>query len=173
MKSFKERALGEPDKKKRVNSKVKGNRNEVDVAKALSKWTGVEFRRTPASGAIHVPLHWLAGDVFCTDNKFDFPFSVEAKHYDKLYPKMKRDFWEQTCNDADRIKGYPMLMYRENGWPKKTWKVQLPSVGIMPYVMHQAFEMCPTENGIRPFMRINSEALFAINYKEFLKFYTQ
>lgn len=167
---FKARAMGIPDHRKKVNSKVKGNANELEVAKALSKWTGVEFRRTPASGAIHVPLDWLAGDVFCTDKSFDFPFSVETKHYSKIYPKMKKDFWLQACNDAARISKIPMLMYRENGWPAKTWKVQFPSVGLYPYALYNIFEMLPL-NGTRPSMRVNSTDLFEVDYNELIKIF--
>lgn len=165
---FKARTLGEPEAKKKVNSKVKGNRNELEVAKALTKWTGVEFRRVPMSGAIHVPLDWLNGDVFCVDKHFNFPWSVETKHYDRLYPKMKRDFWIQACTDAARINKRPMLMYRENNWPAGTWKVQLDIRGLISHILYPKFEWPPLD-GTKPSVLINSTDLFDIPYNEFLK----
>lgn len=169
-KSLKERALGVAGSNK-INSKVKGNRNEVSVARFLSEWTGVEFRRTPASGAIHVPLDWLNGDVFCTNKDFDFPFSVEAKHYDKIYPKMKSDWWIQTCNDAARINKFPMLFYRSNGWKRDTWTVRMvnPS-GLFTYIMHKEFVALPLD-GTRPAMEVKSYHLKDINYVKFLNLY--
>jgi len=64
-----------------MNSKRVGNSNERNLAKLLSKWTGWEFHRTPASGG----LHWcgdyrVVGDVICDSKHVDeFPFSVETK----------------------------------------------------------------------------------------------
>lgn len=147
--SFKEIALGEPGSKKRVNSKVKGNKNEVEVAKAISKWTGVPFRRTPASGAIHVPLHWLSGDIFCAMDNFKFPFSVETKHYKKVSPKLVEKWWKQTCVDAERVNKIPMLIYRANGWPKKEWCIHILIDGLVG--------------------AYHSSVLFATDYNEFIK----
>jgi hypothetical protein len=167
-KSMKERALGGLGSKKRVNSKVKGNRNEVAVAKALSKWTGVEFRRTPASGAIHVPLDWLCGDVFCADKDFDFPFSVETKHYKKITPNMLDRFWEQAHQDAMRIAKYPMLIYREDGMSAGTWVVVLNDIfSFGLYNMGISHHVKPLRV-VRPSLTVHSGDLFKSDYKTFL-----
>ena len=165
-KSLTERVLGEPGFKKRVNSKVKGNLNEREVAKALSRWAGVEFRRTPASGAIHVPLDWLCGDVFCTDKDFDFPFSVETKHYKKITPRMVSKFWEQTCIDAKRIDKQPMLMIRENDWPRGMWEIYL-RVGF--YYLGPRM-LCKFTGVPHLHFIVSSIELFNIDYNEFIKY---
>ena len=164
---FKSRALGVAEPKQKVNSKVKGNKNELKVAKAISKWTGVEFRRTPMSGAIHVPLHWLAGDIFCTDQSFNFPFAVEAKHYHKLTDGKMITFFMQAKADADRINKHPLLMARENGMPKGEWKVMLDQLqlffafkGFLPQVW--------MGHGLNCFT-LTSEQLFSVPYEEIAK----
>ena len=166
-KSFKERVLGEPGSKPRVNSKVKGNRNEVEVAKALSKWTGVPFRRTPASGAIHVPLDWLAGDVFCAVKDFDFPFSVETKHYKKVTPGLISKWLGQAKLDADRVDKQAMLIVRENGWAKGYWDIYL-DVG-WEFMVRNAVGI--TYRGSTHTYSLPSTVLFEIvDYNEFSKY---
>ena len=39
-------------KEQSINSKVKGNNNELKAAKWLTKWTGCPFTRTPSSGGL-------------------------------------------------------------------------------------------------------------------------
>lgn len=154
-KSFKERALKDTGPKHRVNSKVKGNRNEIEVAKALTKWVGVAFRRTPASGAIHIPLHWLSGDVFCTSENFNFPFSVETKHYAKITVGLVSKWQKQAKADADRINKIPMLITRENGMPKGEWVIHIPSKEI-PGIWRSW----------------SSTKVFSMDYHKFVKLYT-
>lgn len=165
-KSFREKALGEVGSK-RVNSKVKGNKNEVEVAKALSKWTGVPFRRTPASGAIHVPLHWLSGDVFCAADGFDFPFNVETKHYRKTTENLVRKWWAQTCRDAERVNKIPMLIYRENGWDKGQWVIIL-EVSRYKLVKAGIMHMVPYGFDFNVNM-MDSKELLTSDYNEFIK----
>ena len=162
-KNLRERALKEPGYKKRVNSKVKGNRNELEVAKFLTRWTGVEFRRTPMSGAIHVPLEWLSGDVFCVDKDFNFPFSVEAKHYHKVRPSMVETWWEQTKTDAERINKKPLLFFREDGMSKNTWWVKSDKFGIA-IIAYCNFRYALMSGAVI----IMSDDLLKIPYNEFL-----
>ena len=120
-KDFKKRAL-HIDSSKKVNSKVKGNRAELAAAKALTKWTGAPWRRVPMSGAMHIPIFYLCGDLFIASS-FVSPWSVEVKHYKKVTPGMIKRFWEQTCEDAARIDKLPFLMVKENGLPKNEWMI--------------------------------------------------
>jgi Holliday junction resolvase len=166
---MREKLLGDSGRK-RVNSKAKGNLNEREVAKALTKWTGVTFRRTPASGAIHVPLDWLCGDVFCTDKNFDFPFSVETKHYHKITDGMKDKWWEQAAQDAARIGAHPMLIYRQDGWPKSTWMVRVsPMFSYYFYKMGIAHKILPL-NGKRDGIEVSSKALFHSSYEQLINY---
>ena len=165
MKSFRERVLGESGRKAKVNSKVKGNRNEVKVAKMLSDWTGAPFRRTPASGAIHVPLDWLCGDVFCADQKFDFPFSVETKHYKRITAGMEMKFWEQAVVDANRIDKIPMLITRENNYPKDTWLIHLPYYTIDFFKRN----LIPYINIKNVYIRVHSMDLLKHDYHDFVR----
>ena len=109
-----------------INSKKKGNRNERNLTKLWSSWTGWEFNRVPQSGG----LRWkkadnISGDIICTEpGIYDFKFTIEAKSHKELgfnnllngNKKCKiREFWEQAKADANRSKKIPILFMRSNG----------------------------------------------------------
>jgi len=120
-----------------INSKNKGNKNERELCKFWSSWTGYEFARVPASGG----LRWkktdnTTGDILCSDDKHSkrFQFSIETKfHQDIKFEHtllgvkgVKIDeFWEQALSDSVRAKRIPILFMRYNGMPKLTWFVAL------------------------------------------------
>lgn len=120
-----------------VNSKNKGDCNEREAARALTEWTGYEFVRIPLSGG----LGWdnrvnVCGDLISTDPEFDFPFSVETKHYRSLGLKkgvhllrsnsVVFTFMAQCKRDAETAGKNPFLMLRENGMKQGTWYIFLP-----------------------------------------------
>lgn len=118
-----------------INSKNKGNRNERDLCKFWEEWTGYEFSRVPASGA----LRWkktdnISGDIICSDPDHSrvFPFNIETKfHQDINFQHLLipvtnvkiKEFWAQATEDADRAKKTPILFMRYNGLPKGFWFV--------------------------------------------------
>lgn len=121
-----------------INSKLKGNRNELNLTKVLQKWTGHEFARVPRSGG----LRWknradVCGDVInVEDTVFDFPFSVETKHVKSLgialnYPNVFRlnsvvfRYFRQCQRDADAVGKIPVLIVRSNGMKANTYYVVL------------------------------------------------
>jgi hypothetical protein len=125
----------------RINSKLKGNRNELNVTHLLQEWTGHEFVRVPMSGG----LRWkergdICGDVINVDREFDFPYSVETKFYKNLGLKKTAPFIRtnsviyrfmiQCKNDAVAAKKKPFLMVRENGMPKDLYYIFFPMVLI-------------------------------------------
>ena len=112
-----------PNKKKRINSKKKGNRWELKLAKELSAKFHDEFRRVPQSGGFvggknrtrnmflrEDAKEIFAGDLICP--KW-FTFAIEAKDY-KDSPKMHNllaigdkdldDWIKQARKDADFAK---------------------------------------------------------------------
>jgi hypothetical protein len=120
-----------------INSKRKGNKNELDVTKVLAEWTGHEFTRVPQSGG----LRWanrvnICGDVISADPSFDFPFSVETKHVkslglEKSKPFLRKNsvvytYMAQCKRDAAEVGKKPFLMLRENGMPANTYYIFLP-----------------------------------------------
>lgn len=114
-----------------INSKLKGNRNEVVLAKLLSQWTGHEFQRIPQSGG----LRWrnsmnICGDVLCTDNTFNFPFSVETKHLKnfELNQSLRKNsiiyrIFKQARDDAKRSNKIPVVFIRKNNMQSKNFIV--------------------------------------------------
>ncbi len=118
--------LGTPVKRLTINSKQKGNRNEVVAAKWLEKWTGQEFARTPSSGGLRwgQDASFACGDVVCKNQGFDFIFAIETKALKSIPVKAylgKRSkiytIFKQALVDADRAGKLPMVIIRENGMP--------------------------------------------------------
>lgn len=120
----------------RKNSRVKGNRGELDVAKAFSLWCGELVKRTPGSGG------WGGSEEFGTTadlicRKKAFPFHIEVKHregwtLDDLVTGARSDhdksivrWWEQcwdSCPKSEDGHYYtlhkePLLVFRRNRQP--------------------------------------------------------
>lgn len=127
--------FGTVHKAKKINSKVKGNRNELIVTKVLQEWTGHEFVRVPASGG----LRWqnrmnVCGDVISTDPDFDFIFSIETKAIKNLGLEDSWDinlrknskiygYWDQCKRDAEVAGKIPFLIIRHNNMKRGAyWK---------------------------------------------------
>lgn len=60
----------------RKNSRVKGSRAELDVARTFSDWCGEEVRRTPLSGGWSTARFGVTADLVCANPAF--PFHVEC-----------------------------------------------------------------------------------------------
>jgi len=113
----------------KINSKNKGNRIELELAKKLTERFEQEFKRVPLSGAWGTSnrnseiredaLEVLSGDIMCPKN---FIFSVESKgraefnFWDMLSDtKNEIDKWiEQAENDAKIVGKYPLLYIKIN-----------------------------------------------------------
>lgn len=124
--------FGTRPRKKGINSKRKGDNNERDLAKYLSKWTGYQFERVPSSGG----LAWkdsvqTVGDVVCTTPNSRVPFTFETKALKKLglnSPILRSNscvfkHWVQCEREGIQANRIPLFIVRENGMPKKTWWV--------------------------------------------------
>lgn len=112
-----------------MNSKRKGNRFELKVAKWLTTWTGYKFQRVPMSGANHFNRE-LASDIMCSDPKHQHrcKISVECKSYKDI--KFEHillgnkgseinKFWYQASRDAKRSHKVPILCMRYNAMPSE------------------------------------------------------
>jgi hypothetical protein len=98
-------------------SRSKGRRGEILVRDALSEWTGVQFNRTPYSGAIGSISgdYSLVGDIYCKDPSFQY--SVEIKNvenwtFEGLLKSDKTpvlEFWLQTVRQAKKAEKHPLL----------------------------------------------------------------
>lgn len=105
-------------------SKSKGSAFERKVAEMLTKYTGVNFRKTPSSGGWNKQGVEVAGRVFCGDvicDQADFRFSVEAKNrkaFDILHlvrnPETDpfTEWWFQTTRDAKSNDLLPIMFIR-------------------------------------------------------------
>jgi hypothetical protein len=129
MDSIEYELFGIKHKTQAINSKVKGNRGELEAVKLLSAWTGKKLKR----------VSWFVGgkgDVLSDDLKFDFNFTVEVKFYKNLGigksdPYIRANsciykFFNQCSQDAAASGKHPLLMVRENNMPKDLYYIFLP-----------------------------------------------
>lgn len=166
-----------------VNGKKKGNKNERNLCKWWTAWSGLEFNRVPASGG----LRWkntenIVGDLICSDERHSrrFPFSIEAKSYkdirfEHLVLGNKNvkviEFWNQAKEDGIRGNKIPILFMRYNNMPSSTW---------FTVVSLKVYNLWRKAGGVHSFpvikislegediVLINSTDLQTVNYKEFI-----
>jgi len=100
--------------KKRINSKKKGNRAELELTKIFNaRFEGENFKRTPSSGAIFGAsnrsraknvneeiISTLAGDIMCPLN---FKYSIEHKAYESA------SFWDLFNESSNLVKWFKQV----------------------------------------------------------------
>jgi hypothetical protein len=118
----------------RKNSRVKGNRGELDVAKAFSLWCGEIVKRTPGSGGWGGAAEFgTTADLVC--RKKAFPFHIEVKHregwvLDDLVTGVRKEHdksivqWWKQCTETCPKGKLPVLVFRRNHQP---WLVMTQS----------------------------------------------
>ena len=114
-----------------AKSKQKGNANEHAVAKIFTEWSGLEFHKMPASGALRWGNStWTFGDLIPPEN---FPVVIECKHWhdvsveemlgaQKNPPGSGRivEWWQQAVRDSIRctellgIHSEPLLVWKRD-----------------------------------------------------------
>ena len=103
-----------------VDSRQKGARAELDLAKKLSRDTHYTWKRVPASGALH-QSHGLKGDIYIPQHVNTY--SVEVKHYkdQQFTTKILTDknpifmeWWEQASRQADQTGKLPLLFFKHD-----------------------------------------------------------
>ena len=119
---------------KRINSKRKGNRAELELAKILTEHFGVPFARVGVASGARVKnttlpenaIGVMTGDLIPPPG---FRFSIESKSekvdIDLLATSVLFDKWlTQATNDASSISKIPMLCWKRY---RKGWIVAIPS----------------------------------------------
>lgn len=120
----------------RKNSRVKGSRAELDVARMFSEWCGEEVRRTPLSGGWSNARFGVTADLVCANPAW--PFHCEVKHrerwcLDDLVTGRRSDgtesvvqWWLQCVRSCPTVPGFagskrfakqPLLVFRRNRQP--------------------------------------------------------
>lgn len=101
-----------------VDSKAKGSRTEMLVRDTLRKYTGLNWERTPLSGALNA-VHGLKADIYVPNEKN--LFSVEIKGYadDHVTSKILTDknpqileWWKQCIRQAKETDKVPLLIFK-------------------------------------------------------------
>jgi uncharacterized protein YggU (UPF0235/DUF167 family) len=155
---------------KRINSKQKGNRAELELSKILTKRFGMPFARVGVSSGARpkqVKLGREAAETFTGDLILPkgFRFSVECKavnvNVDLLGESALFDkFLHQAEADAKSIGKLPLLCWKRN---RKAWIAAVPSRAFM-----FTGAILPTYHSrYRDWLVCNLEALLAVKSPRF------
>lgn len=103
-----------------IQSKQKGSRAELAVRDLLRKMTGLQWEKTPLSGALD-EVHGLSGDIYIPQERNKY--TIEVKHYAEpsinhllltgKTPQIK-EWWEQTIREAKENKNLPLLVFKHD-----------------------------------------------------------
>lgn len=101
-----------------VDSRAKGARNELTVRDKLRSLTGLQFERTPGSGALN-EVHQLKGDLYIPNEKNKYAIEVKAYADDHLTSKYITSkvpqigtWWEQCKRQALQTNKQPLLIFK-------------------------------------------------------------
>jgi hypothetical protein len=156
--------------KRKINSKAKGDRAELELAKILTERFGLPFARVGVSSGARVKntrlpenaIGVMASDIIVPPG---FRFSIEVKAVNKSVDLLEQSalldkFLAQADADAKRVGKMPMLCWKRN---RKGWIAVVPSqafrltfVGLPMYCSQY-----------RDWMVINLEALLAMKNPSF------
>lgn len=99
----------------KIQSKAKGNRVELELAKILTERFGQDFTRVPMSGGWGTrnrdsgiredAVNLLSGDIMCPEK---FKFSVESKG------RIDFNFWDMLNNDTKHLEIDDWIAQSEN-----------------------------------------------------------
>ena len=143
-----------------VDSRQKGARAETAAKKILKEHTGLNWERTPGSGAL-AEQHGLKGDLYVPKEKN--LYTVEVKHYKDCAidhtlltgknPKLI-EWWQQAVREANQNGNYPMLLFKHD---RSKWFVAFDNLD-------------PFEHGFRYLMYEDGDRTFFIAVlEEYLK----
>jgi len=103
-----------------VDSRQKGARAETNAKDILVKYTKLNWKRVPGSGALSAD-HMLKGDLYIPEAKNIY--CVEVKHYkdDQLSSKILTTknpalsgWWEQANRQANQVNKVPLLIFKHD-----------------------------------------------------------
>lgn len=103
-----------------IDSRAKGRTAELKCRDELRKLTGLNWERTPMSGALDAK-HMMKGDVYVP--QVNIKYCVEVKHYaedhisTKLLTSVNSQFiqwWAQTIREAGQMNKEPLLIFKHN-----------------------------------------------------------
>jgi len=160
-------------KKKKINSRDKGQRGERALVKKFSEWWGADFHRTPGSGSFatrgfkHEDMS-MAGDLMTTDKQF--PFCVEVKWQESWHMEqlLKSDvcapwqWWKQAVDES--FGQIPLLVFKRNRQP---WYYMVGAQLARDFIPGRRFILCEPSSGLEVAVGLASD-LFKMSKQEWL-----
>lgn len=119
-----------------VDPRQKGARAETAIRDKLRELTGLQWERTPGSGALDAK-HLLKGDLYIPGK--DNVYCVECKHYaeDQLTSSVLSsknptllDWWKQTIRQAKQLNKKPLLIFKHDRSKLFVAYSEMPDNGI-------------------------------------------
>jgi len=142
-----------------VDSREKGSRAETAVRKLLKQKTGLNWERTPGSGALN-EKHKLKGDIYIPDAKN--VYCVEVKHYkddhfnSSLFTGKTPQliiWWEQAVRQGLQTDRKPLLIFKFDRSK-----------------LFVAFQDMPTSSYRYAFLNIENHEFYIALLEDFLEF---
>lgn len=103
-----------------VDSRAKGRTAELKARDILREHTGLQWERTPMSGALNA-VHSLKGDIYIPNSRNVFCIEVKSYKDDHLTSKILSsknpqfyEWWYQACQQAEKCDKLPLLIFKYN-----------------------------------------------------------
>lgn len=103
-----------------IDSKAKGTKAESEVVKLLTNVTGLEWARSPLSGA----TNYCKGDIWLPPTTgLISKYCIEVKWYEcdqitsnllNVTESQIEKWWQQTTREALQMNAKPLLVFRKN-----------------------------------------------------------
>lgn len=101
-----------------VDPRAKGARGETVVRDALRKLTGLQWERTPGSGALDAK-HSLKGDLYIPNSSNKYCVEVKnyaddhltSKYLTSIKPQLST-WWDQTVRESNQVNKKPCLIFK-------------------------------------------------------------
>ena len=142
-----------------VDSRDKGSRAEAVVRKLLKQKTGLNWERTPSSGALN-EKHKLKGDIYVAGEKNNY--CVEVKHYkddhfnSSLFTGKTPQliiWWEQAVRQGIQVDRKPLLIFKHDRSK-----------------LFVAFEEMPTSNYRYAYLSIDAYEFYVAALEDYLDY---
>lgn len=152
-----------------VDSRAKGRTAELKARDVLRKHTGLQWERTPLSGALN-PVHSLKGDLYIPNSRNNFCVEVKSYKEDHLTSKILSnkspqfyEWWEQACEQAEKCNKLPLLIFKFN---RSKWFVATGEIYATLDINHMYLYNSLTDSGV--YVYLLEEWLSTVQAGEFV-----
>lgn len=152
-----------------IDSRAKGRTAELKARDILRKYTGLQWERTPLSGALNAS-HGLKGDVYIPNSRNAFCVEIKSYKDDHLTSKILTsknpqfyEWWDQALEQAIKCDKLPLLIFKFN---RSKWFVATGELYATSNLNHMYIYNNVSDSGI--YVYLLEEWLPTITAEEFV-----